>query len=185
MQEEVKKRLTDKMEKALASLKKELAAIRTGRASLAIFDGVNVDYYGTPTPINQVATMAVPESRLITIQPWEPKMVSEIERAILKSDLGLNPSNDGKTIRIAIPQLTEERRSQIIKHVHKKVEEARIAIRNIRRDGNDEIKKLEKDKHISEDDVRKTLDDIQKMTDTYIKRAEEIQSHKEKELKEI
>lgn len=185
MQGEVKKRLTDKMEKALASLKKELAAIRTGRASLAIFDGINVDYYGTPTPINQVATMSVPESRLITIQPWEPKIISEIERAIQKSDLGLNPSNDGKTIRIAIPQLTEERRSQIIKHVHKKVEEAKVSIRNIRRDGNDEIKKLEKDKHISEDDVRKTLDDIQKMTDTYIKRAEEIQSHKEKELKEV
>lgn len=185
MQGEVKKRLTDKMEKSLASLKKELAAIRTGRASLAIFDGINVDYYGTPTPINQVATMAVPESRLITIQPWEPKIISEIERAIQKSDLGLNPSNDGKTIRIAIPQLTEERRSQIIKHVHKKVEEAKVSIRNIRRDGNDEIKKLEKDKHISEDDVRKTLDDIQKMTDTYIKRAEEIQSHKETELKEI
>ena len=125
MQGEVKKRLTDKMEKALASLKKELAALRTGRASLAIFDGINVDYYGTPTPINQVATMSVPESRLITIQPWEPKIISEIERAIQKSELGLNPSNDGKTIRIAIPQLTEERRNQIIKHVHKKLRRQR------------------------------------------------------------
>lgn len=185
MQAEVKKRLTDRMEKTLDVLKKDLASIRTGRASLSIFDGITVDYYGTPTPINQVATMSVPESRLITIQPWEPGLISEIEKAIQKSDLGLNPSNDGKIIRVSIPPLTEERRKQIIKHVHKRAEEARVSVRNIRRDSNDEIKKLEKEKHISEDDTKKSIDEIQKLTDSYIKRVDEIMSHKEKELMEV
>ncbi|MEF9437708.1 MAG: ribosome recycling factor, partial [Candidatus Mariimomonas ferrooxydans] len=163
MQAEVKQRLLNKMDRALEALKKDLAGIRTGRASLAIFDGINVDYYGVPTPINQVATMAIPESRLITIQPWEPKLISEIEKAIQKSDLGLNPTNDGKIIRIAIPQLTEERRKQIIKHVHKRVEEAKISTRNIRREGNEEIKKLEKEEHISKDETRIVIDDIHKL----------------------
>ncbi|MEF9475202.1 MAG: ribosome recycling factor [Candidatus Mariimomonas ferrooxydans] len=185
MQAEVKQRLLNKMDRALEALKKDLAGIRTGRASLAIFDGINVDYYGVPTPINQVATMAIPESRLITIQPWEPKLISEIEKAIQKSDLGLNPTNDGKIIRIAIPQLTEERRKQIIKHVHKRVEEAKISTRNIRREGNEEIKKLEKEEHISKDETRRVIDDIQKLTDSYIKRTEEIMSHKEAELMEV
>ncbi len=185
MQAEVKKRLIDKMEKTLEVLKRDLASVRTGRASLAIFEGIMVDYYGTPTPINQVATMAVPESRLITIQPWEPKIISEIEKAIQKSDLGLNPTNDGKIIRIAIPLLTEERRKQIIKHVHKRVEEAKVSVRNIRRDAKEEIKKLEKEKHISEDDTRRSLEEIQKLTDSHIKRTEEIMSHKEAELMEI
>ncbi len=185
MQAEVKKRLADKMERALEALKKDLAGIRTGRASLAIFDGITVDYYGAPTPINQVATMAIPESRLITIQPWEPKLISEIEKAIQKSDLGLNPTNDGKIIRIAIPPLTEERRKQIIKYVHKRVEEAKISTRNVRRDSNDEIKRLEKEKHISEDDTRRSLEEIQQLTDSYIKRTDEIMSHKEAELKEV
>jgi ribosome recycling factor len=173
------------MERALEALKKELAAVRTGRASLSVFDGISVDYYGTPTPINQVATMAIPESRLITIQPWEPKLISEIEKAIQKSDLGLNPTNDGKIIRIAIPPLTEERRKQIIKQVHKRVEDTKVSIRNIRREGNDQIKRLEKEKHISEDDTRRSIDEIQKLTDSYIKRSDEIMSHKEAELKEI
>ncbi len=185
MQAEVKRKLNDKMERALEALKKELAAVRTGRASLSVFDGISVDYYGTPTPINQVATMAIPESRLITIQPWEPKLISEIEKAIQKSDLGLNPTNDGKIIRIAIPPLTEERRKQIIKQVHKRVEDAKVSIRNIRREGNDQIKRLEKEKHISEDDTRRSIDEIQKLTDSYIKRSDEIMSHKEAELKEI
>ena len=185
MQAEVKKRLTDKMERALVALKKDLAAVRTGRASLAIFDGITVDYYGTPTPINQVATMNIPESRLITIQPWEPRLIPDIEKAIQKSDLGLNPTNDGKIIRIAIPPLTEERRKQIIKHVHKRAEEARISVRNTRREGKEEIKKLEKEKHISEDDARRSLDEIQKLTDSYIKRIDEIMSHKETELMEV
>jgi len=185
MQAEVKKRLINKMERALEALKKDLAGIRTGRASLSIFEGINVDYYGAPTPINQVATMAIPESRLITIQPWEPKLISEIEKAIQKSDLGLNPANDGKIIRIAIPPLTEERRKQIIKHVHKRVEEAKVSTRNIRREGNEEIKRLEKEEHISEDETKRTLDEIQKLTASYIKRAEEIMSHKEAELMEV
>jgi ribosome recycling factor len=185
MQSELKKRLTDRMERAVEALKKDLASIRTGRASLAIFEGITVNYYGVPTPINQVATMSIPESRLITIQPWEPKLISEIEKAIQKSDLGLNPTNDGKIIRIAIPPLTEERRKQIIKHVHKRVEEARISIRNIRREINEELKKLEKEKHISEDDTRKTLEEVQKLTDSYIKRADEIMSHKEAEIMEV
>ncbi len=185
MQAEVKRKLNDKMERALEALKKELAAVRTGRASLSVFDGISVDYYGTPTPINQVATMAIPESRLITIQPWEPKLISEIEKAIQKSDLGLNPANDGKLIRIAIPPLTEERRKQIIKQVHKRVEDTKVSIRNIRREGNDQIKRLEKEKHISEDDTRRSIDEIQKLTDSYIKRSDEIMSHKEAELKEI
>jgi ribosome recycling factor len=185
MQAEVKRKLNDKMERALEALKKELAAVRTGRASLSVFDGISIDYYGTPTPVNQVATMAIPESRLITIQPWEPKLISEIEKAIQKSDLGLNPTNDGKIIRIAIPPLTEERREQIIKQVHKRVEEAKVSIRNIRREGNDQIKKLEKEKHISEDDTRRLIDEIQKLTDSYIKRSDEIMSHKKAELKEI
>lgn len=185
MQGEVRKQLVDRMDKAIESLKKDLAGIRTGRASLGIFEGITVDYYGTPTPINQVATMSVPESRLITIQPWDLKMIAEIEKAILKSDLGLNPSNDGKIIRIAIPPLTEERRKQIIKQVHKRVEEAKIAVRNIRRDSNDEVKKLEKEKKMSEDDAKKTLEEIQKLTDSYIKRTDEINSHKEKELMEV
>ncbi|MEK7823336.1 MAG: ribosome recycling factor [Nitrospirota bacterium] len=185
MQGEVRKQLVDRMDKAIESLKKDIAGIRTGRASLGIFEGITVDYYGTPTPINQVATMSVPESRLIIIQPWDPKMIAEIERAILKSDLGLNPSNDGKIIKIAIPPLTEERRKQIIKQVHKRVEEAKIAVRNIRRDSNDEVKKLEKEKKMSEDDAKKTLEEIQKLTDSYIKRTDEINSHKEKELMEV
>lgn len=185
MQGEVRKQLVDRMDKAIESLKKDIAGIRTGRASLGIFEGITVDYYGTPTPINQVATMSVPESRLIIMQPWDPKMIAEIEKAILKSDLGLNPSNDGKIIRIAVPPLTEERRKQIIKQVHKRVEEAKIAVRNIRRDSNDEVKKLEKEKKMSEDDAKKTLEEIQKLTDSYIKRTDEINSHKEKELMEV
>jgi ribosome recycling factor len=185
MQAEVKKKLQDKMDKALQSLKKDLAAIRTGRASLSIFEGIHVDYYGTPTPIEHVATMAVPESRLITIQPWEPKMIAEIEKAIQKSDLGLNPANDGKVIRINIPQLTEERRKEIVKHVHKRGEDAKVAIRNLRREGNDEVKHLEKEKHISEDDTKRSIEEIQKMTDAHIKKVDEIISHKEAEIMEV
>ena len=185
MQTEVRRKVKEKMDGTLDVLKKELSAIRTGRASLSVFDGITVDYYGTPTPIIQVATMAIPESRSITIQPWDPKIISEIEKAIQKSDLGLNPSNDGKIIRIAIPPLTEERRKQIVKIVHKRVEEAKVAIRNIRRDGNDEIKKLEKEKHISEDETKRSLEEIQHLTDSYVKRADEIMSHKEAELMEV
>jgi len=173
------------MDKAIDALRKDLASIRTGRASLSIFDGILVDYYGTPTPINHLATLSVPESRLITIQPWEPKMIQEIERAIQKSDLGLNPTNDGKVIRVAIPPLTEERRKQIVRHVHKRGEEAKIAIRNIRRDANEEVKRLEKEEHLSKDETKRSLDEIQKITDSYIKKVDEIVKHKEDEVMEV
>lgn len=185
MQKEAKKRITGRMEKAIDALKNDLAGIRTGRASLAIFDGIMVDYFGTPTPLNHVATLSVPESRLITIQPWDPKTIPHIEKAIQKSDLGLNPGNDGKIIRIAIPQLTEERRREIVKHVHKRGEEAKIALRNIRRDGNDEMKKIEKEEHISEDETKRSIDEIQKTTDSYIKKVDEIIAHKEEEVMEV
>ncbi len=185
MEKEVKKRLTDRMDKTLEVLRKDLAGMRTGRASLSILDGIMVDYFGTPTPINHLATLSVPESRLITIQPWDPKAISEIEKAIQKSDLGLNPSNDGKIIRLAIPQLTEERRKEIVKLVHKRGEEAKISLRNIRRDGNDEIRRLEKEKHLSEDDTKRSLDEIQKITDSYIKKVDEIVSRKEAEVLEV
>jgi ribosome recycling factor len=185
MQPQMRKRLVEKMDKAIEALKRDLAGIRTGRASLSIFEGITVNYYGVPTPINQIATLSIPESRLITIQPWDPKMISEIERAILKSDLGLNPTNDGKIIRIAIPPLTEERRKQVIKQVHKRVEESKVAIRNIRRDFNEEVKRLEKEEHVSQDDTRRALDEIQKLTDNYIKKVEEIKAHKDAEIMEV
>jgi ribosome recycling factor len=144
-----------------------------------------VDYFGTPTPMSHVATLSVPESRLITIQPWDPKVIPSIEKAIQKSDLGLNPSNDGKLIRIAIPQLTEERRKELVKTVHKRGEEAKIALRNIRRDGNEEMKKIEKEEHVSEDETKRAIDEIQKTTDSYIKKVDEIISHKEEEVMEV
>ena len=185
MQKEVKKNLADKMEKTIDVLKKDLGSMRTGRASLSIFDNIMVDYFGTPTPINHVATLSVPESRLITIQPWDPKVISDIERAIQKSDLGINPSNDGKLIRIAIPSLTEERRKEIVKLVHKRGEEAKVSLRNIRREGNEEMKKLEKEEHLSEDDTKRSLDEIQKTTDSFIKKIDETVAHKEEEVMEV
>lgn len=185
MQKEAIKKMSEKMDKAIEALRKDLAGIRTGRASLSIFDHVMVDYFGTPTPINHVATLSVPESRLITIQPWDPKVIVDIERAIQKSDLGLNPSNDGKIIRIAIPPLTEERRKQIVKQVYKRGEEAKITLRNLRRASNDEMKKIEKEEHVSEDETKRSMDDIQKITDSYIKNVDEIVSHKEEEVMEV
>ena len=185
MQKEAKKRLMEKMERTIDVLKKDLAGIRTGRASLAIFEGIMVDYFGTPTPINHVATLSVPESRLITIQPWDPKTIPDIEKAIRKSDLGLNPGNDGKIIRIAIPQLTEERRKEIVKQVYKRGEEAKIALRNIRRDFNDEMRKIEKEEHISQDETKRAIDEIQKITDSFIKKVDETVSHKEEEVMEV
>jgi ribosome recycling factor len=184
MPSELKKKAEDRMNKAVEVLRKEFTTLRTGRASLGVLDGITVDYYGTPTALNQVANMAVPDPRQITIQPWEPKMLGEIERAILKSDVGLTPSNDGKIIRLNIPPLTEERRQQIVKHAKKLAEDARVAVRNIRRDINDEIKKKSKDKesHISEDDTKKHQEEIQKLTDSYIKKIDEFLAHKEKEI---
>jgi len=185
MQKEAHKKIAERMEKTIDVLKKDLAGIRTGRASIAIFDGIMVDYFGTPTPLNHVATLSVPESRLIIIQPWDPKIIPSIEKAIQKSDLGLNPNNDGKLIRLAIPQLTEERRKEIVKHVHKRGEESKISLRNIRRDGNEEMKKMEKDKHISEDETKRAIEEIQKLTDAHIKKVDETISHKEAELMEV
>jgi ribosome recycling factor len=185
MQKEAKKRVTEKMDKTIESLKHDLGSIRTGRASLAIFDGLMVDYFGTPTPLTHVATLSVPESRLITIQPWDPKIISEIERAIQKSELGLNPGNDGKIIRVAIPTLTEERRKELVKVVHKRGEEAKISLRSIRRDGNDEMKQIEKEEHLSEDETKRAAEEIQKLTDSYIKKVDETVAHKEEEVMEV
>ncbi|MBI5199060.1 MAG: ribosome recycling factor [Nitrospirae bacterium] len=185
MDAELKKRISDRMSTTIETLKKEFSSIRTGRASLSLLDGIQIDYYSVPTPLNQVATLGIPESRLITIQPWDPKAIGEIEKAILKSDLGLTPVNDGKIIRLGIPTLTEERRKQLVKMAKKTAEEARVTIRNIRRDGNEDVKRMEKEKHLSEDDTRKTQEEIQKLTDNNIKKIDEIFSHKEAEIMEI
>jgi ribosome recycling factor len=175
----------ESMGKSVASLKKELNRLRTGRASLAILDGVKVDYYGTLTPLNQMATMAVPESRLITIQPWDGSVVKDIEKAILKSDLGLTPSNDGKIIRIAIPPLTEERRKELVKVVHKICEDYKVSVRNIRRDANELLKSMKKDGEISEDDAFRSQDQVQKITDEQIQLIDECYKDKEKEILEF
>ena len=175
----------DKMKKSLDALKTEFGALRTGRASSSLLDRVMVDYYGTPTPVNQIAKVSVPEPRMITIQPYEKNMGKEIEKAIMKSDLGLNPNSDGTVIRLAVPQLTQERRKELVKVVNKKAEEAKVAMRNIRRDGNEEIKKLEKSKQITEDDRKKGQDDIQKLLDKYIKMVDDTKSKKEKEVMEV
>jgi ribosome recycling factor len=182
---ELKKKAMERMNTAIESLKKDFGTIRTGRASLSLIDGIRVDYYGAPTALAQVATLGIPESRQITIQPWDPKLIPDIEKAILKSDLGLTPGNDGKTIRINIPHLTEERRVQLVKIIKKRSEEGRVAVRNIRRDIMEELKKSEKEKHLSEDDVKRMHDEIQKVTDSYIEKVEEVMQHKEKEIMEV
>lgn len=183
--QEFKKKATEKMNVTIEVFKKELLSIRTGRASLALLDGITVDYYGTPTPLNQVATLGVPDPRQITIQPWEQKIIPEIEKAILKSNLGITPTNDGKIIRLNIPPLTEERRKELVKVAKKKAEDARIAIRNIRRDINEEIKKAEKEKVLSEDDAKKLHEEIQKITDSFINKIDDILHQKEKEIMEV
>ena len=175
----------ERMKKALEALRKEFYTLRAGRATPAILDKVTVDYYGTPTPVNQVANVSVPEPRMIVIQPWEKQMLAIIEKSILKSDLGLTPTNDGSVLRLSIPQLTEQRRGELVKVVHKKAEETRIVIRNLRRDANDEIKKIEKDKLVSEDEAKKAQENMQKLTDKYIKLADEIYQAKEKEILEV
>lgn len=175
----------ERMSKAIQAYTRELASIRAGRASASLLDRVQVDYYGAPTPVNQLAGISVPEARLLVIQPYDKSILGEIEKAILKSDLGLNPSNDGSIIRIAIPQLTEERRKELAKQVKKEAEEAKIAIRNIRRDGNEDLKKLEKNGEITEDDLRGYSDDIQKLTDEHIVKIDQITKDKEKEIMEV
>ena len=175
----------NRMEKAVEDLRKELATIRTGRASISILDNIQVDYYGVPTPINQVAQLGTPDATLITVQPYDVSLVGPVEKAIRASDLGLNPSNDGRLIRIPIPPLTEERRKTLAKHVHKVLEDHRTAVRNIRRDGNDHLKKMLKDKTISEDDEKKGLDEIQKLTDDFIRKLEDVAKAKETEIMKV
>ncbi len=186
MQEtEVIKQASKRMSATVSDTKQKLAAVRTGRASLAIIDGIKVDYYGTPTPLNQVAKLSIPEPTLIVAQPFDPSTLAAIEKAIMASDLGLNPSNDGKLIRVPIPPLTEERRKQLVKKVRALGEEAKTAIRQIRRDANDEIKQREKDSVISEDEARRQLDETQKVTNQHTEQIDKLCQQKEKELMEI
>jgi ribosome recycling factor len=182
---EVEANIKTRMEKALSDLQHEMATIRTGRASLSILDNLRVDYYGTPTPLNQIANLHVPEPALITIQPWDVSQIGLIEKVIRTSDLGLNPANDGKIIRLPIPPLTEERRKELVKKLHGVAEHHRVAVRNIRRDGNDAVKKLFKDKKITEDDDKKAHDEIQKLTDTYMDKIDTASKTKEKDILEI
>ncbi len=175
----------DRMGKCIVALKNELKRVRTGRASLSLLDGIRVDYYGTLTPLSQMASLSVPESRLIAIQPWDVSVIKEIEKAILKSDLGLTPSNDGKIIRISIPPLTEQRRKELVKVVQKICEEHKVAVRNVRRDSNELLKGFKKDGDISEDEAFKAQDQVQKITDEYIKNIDEVNKEKEKEILEF
>src|SRR5215471_2922987 len=174
-----------RMEKAVTDLQHAMASIRTGRASVSLLDHIRVDFYGTPTPLNQVANLHVPDPTLITIQPWDVSQIGAIEKAIRSSDLGLNPANDGKIIRVPIPALTEERRKEIVKRLHHVTEDHRVALRNIRRDANEHLKKLLKDKLISEDEERRALDEVQKMTDGHIQKADQASKAKEKEILDI
>lgn len=185
MIESLYQELKESMGKSISALQNELKRVRTGRASLSILDGIRVDYYGTLTPLNQMASLAVPESRLITVQPWDVSVIKEIEKAILKSDLGLTPSNDGKIIRISIPPLTEERRKKLVKVVHKMCEDYKIAVRNLRRDSNELIKGFKKDGDIAEDAAFKAQDGVQKITDEHIKLIDGIYKEKEKEILEF
>lgn len=182
---DVETHVRTRMEKAISDLQHEMAHIRTGRASLGILDHIRVDYYGTPTPLNQVANLHVPEPSLITVQPWDVSQIGPIEKAIRTSDLGLNPSNDGKVIRLPIPPLTEERRKDLVKKLHGVAEHHRVSVRNIRRDGNEAVKKLLKDKKVTEDDDKKAHDEIQKLTDGYMLKIDQASKTKEKEILEI
>ena len=183
--EQQKKTAEEKMKKAVKALEDEFKTIRTGRASAALFDNIRVDYYDQKVPLNQVATISVPEARLVIIQPWDRSVLSEIEKAIQKSELSVNPNNDGKVIRISIPPLTEERRKELVKVAKNIAEKSRITVRNIRREVNDELKKMQKDSEISEDASKRGMDEIQKLTDTYIDQVNTILEHKEKEIMEI
>ncbi len=182
---EVEGSARQRMEKVVSDLQHALSHIRTGRASISLLDPIRVDYYGTPTPLNQVATLHVPEPSLITLQPWDVSQIGAIEKAIRASDLGLNPSNDGKLIRVPIPPLTEERRKELVKHLHNVAEDHRVSVRNVRRDANEGLKKLLKDKVISEDDERRALDEVQKMTDGYMQKVDQAAKVKEKEVLEL
>ncbi len=182
---EVKQELKKKIEDAIEAMRQSLSKIRTGKASVGLLDGLMVDYYGSPTPINQLATLSTPEPRLIAIQPWDKGALASIEKAILKSELGLNPNNDGKIIRIPIPPLTEERRKELVKMVKKIAEEFRVEIRNHRREANTMLKDMEKDKEITKDELKKALDDVQELTNKYMKEIDQLSGEKEKEIMEI
>ncbi len=185
MIEEIFAELKEGMEKVIGSLGREFSKVRTGRANPAILDGVRADYYGTPTPINQMATVSVPEARLIVISPWDTKALADIEKAIQKADIGLNPMNDGKVIRISFPPLTEDRRKELVKRVKKLGEDHKITVRKERRDANDMLKELEKDKEINEDDLHKKQDKVQKVHDEYISKIDELIKKKETEIMEV
>lgn len=180
-----KQTATHKMEQAVAHLKEDLAGIRTGRAAPALLNRITVEYYGTPVPLNQLAGISVPEPRLLQVQPFDKTAISAIEKAIQTSDLGITPSNDGQVIRLAFPQLTEERRKELVKQVHHRAEEGRVAVRNVRRHTKDEMEKLERDGAISEDDLMRGEKELQKLTDRFVAEIDEIQQHKEKELLEV
>jgi ribosome recycling factor len=183
--EKVKKEAEERMTKVISALEKEFSGLRSGRASSSMVENIKVDYYGTLTPINQMGSVAVPDSRTLTIQPWEKKALGPVEKAILAANLGLTPMNDGRLIRITIPDLTEERRKELVKVAKRYAEEARVGIRNIRRDANEALKKLEKDKTLSEDDAKKAQDGIQKLTDNYVAKVEQTLQIKEKEILSI
>ncbi len=185
MKDAILTELHENMGKMIQSLEKSFSKVRTGRASLSLLDGIRVEYYGTLTPLNQLASLSTPESRMILISPWDSSVIGAIEKAILKSDLGLMPSNDGKLIRLAIPVLTEERRKELVKVVHKTAEECKIKQRNLRRDANEQIKRLKKDNEISEDEQYAIQEDVQKITDGYIAQTDKLLAAKEKEIMEI
>lgn len=174
-----------RMQKAIEALKQDLGAIRTGRANSSLLERITVDYYGTPTPINQVATISVPEARLLVIQPWEKKMLTDIEKAIQKSDLGINPNNDGQVIRLNIPPMNEERRRDLVKTLHKKLDEHKVAVRNVRRDIHDKLRDREKKKEVSEDELKRSTDKLQKLTDRYIDEMDKVGKAKEQEILEV
>lgn len=177
--------LKRRMEQAVSSFQSQLASTRTGRASAHMLDAIKVDYYGTPTPITQMAQVSTPEAQMIVIQPWDPSVIKEIEKAIQTSDLGFNPQTDGKIIRIPVPPMTEERRRDVVKHLNRVLEDQRTAVRNVRRDGNDALKKLAKDKKISEDDEKRALEEVQKLTDDEIRKMEEMCKRKEAEVMQV
>lgn len=185
MTKQVIEQAKDKMSKAIQALSRELATIRAGRANASLLDKVVVDYYGAPTPVNQLASISVPEARLLVIQPYDKSVVGEVEKAILKSDLGLTPTSDGSVIRITIPPLTEERRKELVKLVRKEAEEAKVAVRNVRRDANEDLKKLEKNGEFTEDDLRGYTEDVQKITDEHVKKIDDMAKKKEKEIMEV
>lgn len=185
MSQTVMKTAEEKMEKAVQALSRELSTVRAGRANPSLLDRVMVDYYGALTPLNQLATITVPEARLLVVQPFDKSSIGDVEKAIQKADLGLSPSNDGNVIRLALPQLTEERRKELVKVVKKYAEEGKVAIRNIRRDANDDLKKEEKEGTITEDDLRRATDEIQKVTDKYIAKIDEVANNKEKDIMEV